>query len=278
MIKLKLTLLSIFLLHGLMAQTFTIVKSIPCGDSINITGLGYPSWNPPKIIQRPKLGHAILIGDKSFENTMKYTAPPCLIGSDTIMVLCAKATQITCDTGIYIFDISCTSSTPDFTTHEVDCMDSIYINNLNAFWQPQIITNPLHGFAKIILEPTDGAGVLYIPNKGYQGQDYVKVSIGGKAPKLYVFNVYCDIKVNTNIVPNLEYLLYPNPASEFLALNFPHESLFTDCVNVHGLNIPLAHHQNDDQWIFDIKNLNPGMYYLEMNHQGKRFIFKWMKQ
>ena len=93
-----------------------------------------------------------------------------------------------------------------------------------------------------------------------------------------VFNIYCNLNVNTNVVPKFDYLLYPNPTSEYLALNFPHQSLFTRCINIHGINIALAHHQNDDQWIFDIKNLNPGMYYLEMNHQGKRFIFKWMKQ
>jgi len=85
---------------------------------------------------------------------MKYTAPPCFKGSDTIVVLCAKATQISCDTGIYILNINCNEVTNHTEVYNIKCADHA-TTYLSGFGVAQIKDGPKHGAAIIYRGFTD---------------------------------------------------------------------------------------------------------------------------
>lgn len=93
------------------AQTFTENKDLLCGDSIHIGQLGFPTWSMPVIAQGPMQGTATITGDLWY--SLIYQSPADFEGVDTVVVACAHATQITCDTGIYVFHISCQTNTSD---------------------------------------------------------------------------------------------------------------------------------------------------------------------
>ncbi len=199
------------------SQTFTEVIPIPCGDTSLTGGLGYPTWNIPVILSRPGYGHASLIGDFIQTKALQYIAPPWFAGMDTVIVQCAHATQITCQTGIYIFDVSCPEVTQPVYAGEVDCRDSVYMPYLSGWAAPALIQDAHHGQAHIILEPADGAGVAYRPNPGFEGLDWVRVSLfQGQDTALFLFQVYCNLASATREAAMLRPHHYPNPASDFL--------------------------------------------------------------
>ncbi len=97
--------LLLFLCCQATAQTFTEVHELTCGDSLHIGSLGYPTWNMPVIVNGPAQGEALIGGDLWY--TLIYQSDDHFEGLDTVVVQCAHATQITCDTGIYVFHIGC---------------------------------------------------------------------------------------------------------------------------------------------------------------------------
>lgn len=97
------------------AQTFTENKDLLCGDSIHIDQLGFPTWNMPVIAQGPTQGTATITGDLWY--SLIYQSPVDFEGLDTVVVACAHATQITCDTGIYVFHINCQTSTSEASSN-----------------------------------------------------------------------------------------------------------------------------------------------------------------
>lgn len=206
---------------ALNAQTFTEEINLPCGDTSVIGSLGYPTWNPPQIVKRASYGHSSLLGDFIEANILQYIAPPCFTGRDTVVIQCARATQITCDTGIYIFNIGCEESISTVYSFEVDCLDSIYVNNLSGWSAPAILDSAQFGRSYIVLEPTDGAGVFYQPQPGYEGLDFVKVT-RAFAPNqdtlLYLFRVYCGLVSKTTISDAIQPLAWPNPVTDYLFL------------------------------------------------------------
>jgi hypothetical protein len=201
------------------AQTFTQEINIPCGDTAYIGTLGYPTWNPADIVQRAAYGHSSLLGDFVEANLLQYIAPPCFTGLDTVIIKCARATQITCDTGIYVFNIGCEESIATVYSNEVDCRDSIYVNNLSGWFAPAILDSAQFGRSYIVLEPTDGAGVFYQPEPGFEGLDVVKVTLGiggNQDTLLYLFRVYCSLISDTNDPAELRPIVWPNPVSDWL--------------------------------------------------------------
>lgn len=88
-------------------DTFTEHIALPCDSTVLIPGLGYPTWNTPVIVLEPKHGAAILLGTGAFYDTLSYQPEAGFSGQDSVVVDCAHATQITCETGIYVFDVSC---------------------------------------------------------------------------------------------------------------------------------------------------------------------------
>ena len=204
--------------------TFTEVHQIKCGESMSISPLGYPTWNDPKILRSAYYGDSKLIGDLVPANILIYTAPPYFTGSDTVIIQCAHATQITCDTGIYIFQITCDTSAPDQQVFVFDapCQDTMIIENLSAWQIPQLHTAPQYGSAKVYTTPTDGAGLIYTaPNvPGFVGTEWVTVSgINGQI-YLYVFHIDCTtIGTAPEALPQASITASPNPATDYLALD-----------------------------------------------------------
>lgn len=97
------------------AQTFTESHELLCGDSVHINQLGYPTWNMPVIVTVPSHGTAVIAGEGSY--SLIYESATDFQGLDTVVVECAHATQITCDTGIYVFHISCQTNTFNITSN-----------------------------------------------------------------------------------------------------------------------------------------------------------------
>lgn len=187
----------------LSAGSFTERHLMNCGYSVIIEGLGYPTWNPAVIYKHAEMGYARVHGDNSNRQKLIYYAPECINTTDTVIVICARATQITCDTGYYIFEVTCARTGPiDISLHALKCNDTLIVENLNAFQIPEIEMTPTHGQAKILYYPTDGAALWYVPNKNYEGPDYVKVKLRTGRTWLYIINVRC--KETNSIIENLK--------------------------------------------------------------------------
>lgn len=90
-------------------NAFTETYSINCDSTLLIGQLGYPTWVVPTIITPPANGSAAILTDGLW-STLQYIPNPNFNGTDTVVVECAHATQITCETGTYIINIDCTNS------------------------------------------------------------------------------------------------------------------------------------------------------------------------
>lgn len=225
MIQLKKVLLFIVLstvAFSAMSQTFVQEHDISCGDTVYIGNLGFPTWAIANIEQRPTYGHAILLGDFIPANLLQYTSPPCFSGLDTVVISCAQATQLTCDTGIYVFRTSCPENLDNIQPYLVHCNDSIQIENLSGWHSPEIIAPAVNGEAHLIYTPFDAVYMHYKPNPGFEGLDAVKVKLSGLAndTALYLFQVYCDLSTAVSEAPTeADWLVYPNPAGDWLYLH-----------------------------------------------------------
>jgi hypothetical protein len=255
------------------SQTFTEVHPIPCNDTLYIGNLGYPTWNAARILKTPRLGHAMLLGDFVAANLLQYQSPPCVSGRDTVVIECAHATQITCDTGIYIFEINCPENLSPVYPYEMPCNDSIYTNNLSAWWFPQLLTNPKHGFANVYMTPTDGAGVFYRPNPGFEGLDAVKVTFGNFSDTvLFVFKVYCNL-VSAQSNPTTEAIqVFPNPATEDIYI-YTKDNLKTFRItNLLGQSWTLNGERTETGYHINLRGFPPGVYFLNAGKKGQKFI------
>jgi hypothetical protein len=202
-------------LYRLPGQTFIETHPVGCGDTSYIGNLGYPSWNTARILKAPRLGHAVLLGDFIPANLLQYQAPPCVIARDTVIIECAHATQISCDTGVYIFDIQCPENIELVYPATLPCNDTLYIDNLSAWVLPTIVEGPSHGNAVIELGASDGAGIRYWPDADFEGLDAVKVSFaGGNGTFLYLFRVYCNLVSVPALHAELATSVWPNPAGK----------------------------------------------------------------
>ena len=103
-------LLSAACLCQLRAGSFTEYHTVTCGTVLQLGRVGYPTWNPAVLIQASTHGQAIVTTTNSIDSLF-YQAAPNFEGVDTFIVACAHATQITCDTGIYIIETVCNTNT-----------------------------------------------------------------------------------------------------------------------------------------------------------------------
>ncbi len=197
-------------IHSILsAGNFIERHIINCGDTIIIEGLGYPTWNPAKIFKHSEFGYDIIKGDNTNRQKLIYYAPVCINISDTVIVLCARATQITCDTGYFIFEVNCGGSGPIETSlNAMKCNDTLIVENLNGFQIPEIEMRPSHGQAKILIYPTDGAALWYVPSKNYEGPDYIKVKLISGTTWLYIVNVRCEETNSVNKVSTYKDITY----------------------------------------------------------------------
>ncbi|NOT35758.1 MAG: hypothetical protein HOP11_00095 [Saprospiraceae bacterium] len=200
----KLIIVSFILCIGnLTAGSFIEEHNINCGDKVEIDKLGYPTWNPAVIFKLPKHGYASLTSKDLAPQKLVYSAPNCVNITDTVVVLCARATQITCDTGYYIFKVHCNSvDTAEFiVVSQLKCNDTLTIENLNAFQIPVIKDSAKYGSSELIYFPTDGVAVKYIPNKDYEGPDFIKINLRNNRIIFYLINVYCNSLSSVDEIP-----------------------------------------------------------------------------
>lgn len=87
---------------------FTETYNITCDSTLLVEQLGYPTWVVPSIITPPDYGNATILTDGVW-SALQYIPNPNFNGTDTVVVECAHATQITCETGTYIINIDCTN-------------------------------------------------------------------------------------------------------------------------------------------------------------------------
>lgn len=208
------------------AGTFTEYHSIYCGSILELGPVGYPTWNPASVVQAPKHGKVFIFTDSPFPDSLVYKSDYGYLGQDTFIVACAHATQITCDTGIYIISVIGCGPIISFTSeHKITCDSVLLIPGLGfPTWAPPVITQlPVNGEAVILGENlTDFDTLRYVPSPGFSGQDVVVVECAYAsqitcATGTYVINVTCINTIGeTDSQPGIK--IYPNPASHFLIL------------------------------------------------------------
>ncbi|NUO02203.1 MAG: T9SS type A sorting domain-containing protein [Saprospiraceae bacterium] len=202
-----------------------------------------------------------------------------MVGKDTVIISCAHATQITCDTGIYVFEIGCPENLDPVYPISLACNDSVYVGNLSGWWSPEIIQTAENGESRIILEPTDGAGVFYRPDPGFEGLDYVKVSINlGADTLLYLFQVYCDLTVGNQEVSAKPVVFYPNPAGAQLLIQDAGQLLDARVYNQQGQLCPAPAKDRDGGFIIETEHLPTGFYFVIITtKQGTRLRGSFIK-
>ncbi len=114
--RIPILLLCMALQFAASAGTFTEYHTVTCGSILQLGRVGYPTWNEAVVIRAPAHGEAI-VQTINFVDSLFYHSESNYFGVDTFIVVCAHATQITCDTGIYIVQTTCgTNTTVDATS------------------------------------------------------------------------------------------------------------------------------------------------------------------
>ncbi len=173
--------------------TFTEVQDISCAEMGFAYGLGYPTWATATITDNAEHGMAEIIEGDVYQ-ALQYIPFPGFVGSDTVVVACAHATQITCDTGIYVFNVSCNPSLYMQLNKSAICDSTSNLGDYVGTWgfTPEIMTPPQHGTAWV-----EGFTVYYTPVAGFTGIDtlYVYNVSGGPADEpingLFIIDVTC---------------------------------------------------------------------------------------
>lgn len=219
-------LLTAILGESLHAGAFTETHYIYCGSILELGPVGYPNWSPAYIVRPPEHGDLYLFTSEPFPDSLVYKSDYGYLGVDTFVVACARATQVTCDTGIYIINvIGCPPISAFTETHDISCDSTLLVPGLGyPFWvRPEIIQAPANGQALILNNSTLGLDTLkYTPPPGFSGADTIIVDCAHATQVtcetgIYVVNVSCINRVKENSY-RLELRLYPNPAREFLRL------------------------------------------------------------
>ncbi len=265
---------------GLSAQTFTEVIPITCGDTAYVSGLGYPTWNPPVILDRANYGHSSLLGDFVEPNVLQYLAPPWFVGRDTVVVQCAQATQITCQTGVYVFDVACPATLAPVFVREVDCLDTALLTVLNGWWAPRLLQDAQHGHAQVILHPNDAASVWYRPDPGFEGLDWALVDLfHGRDTVLFLFQMYCNLASTIAAPFVLKPVHYPNPVSQQLFIQAsPSAQWPVQVFDSLGKACSVPVHAVDSGVALDVRLLMPGVYRAAgLDAQGRRFLVSFVK-
>jgi hypothetical protein len=186
------------------SSSFTENHTINCDSTLLIGGLGYPSWVVPTIIDAPNNGTATIVSSDLL-SSLSYTPAPNFEGTDTVVVECAHATQITCETGIYIFTVTCDGINYHFSQNAATaCHETIYIE-LGGGITPIIEEYPEHGIASILYG--DFANMLiYMPFGDFNGLDQVGIACattntsGECQNGLYKINVICEPGAGNNVI------------------------------------------------------------------------------
>lgn len=269
-----LTLIALFSYRALSAQgTFTEVIPLDCGDSTRTRTLGYPTWNPPQIVKKARFGRAFT--DAS--NRLVYLSTPFYKGRDTVVVLCARATQITCDTGIFVFENRCANAAATVHVAYTPCRDTLCDYSMSSWGGPQWIQKPRHGAATISLSPVDGPAKLwYLPDPAFEGTDYGLVNYYSKL-HLVVLHVVCGL-TGTAEMPSLPLQPMPNPTADFVRIALDKAPLSVLCVHSAGRLTSAPFTWAHDQLVLDLREVPSGLYYLCVQVRGGQRYAKVVKR
>lgn len=262
----------LLLTQALFSQnTFIKTDTIFCGDSITYIGLGYPSWIIPEILIKPHNGYATIITDGVYSK-MQYKAPSCFKGADTIVVLCAKATQISCDTGIYILNIDCKEVANQTNIYNIKCADSA-TTYLSGFGVAQITEGPYYGTFTMYRDLTDLDSLVYKPDSTFSGMDYIKLDLfNGLIKWLLIYHVDCKIISDSREIEEANTIIYPNPITGDKLRIFNSTQSIKNVYLINSLGIPLSNTFSSTQGeiIVDVSKLPNGWYTIIFEEQSKR--------
>jgi Secretion system C-terminal sorting domain len=252
--------------------TFTVTYLVECNDTISTGPLGFPSWNPPTIVQSAQIGSAFIDAN----NHLQYTATPYFQGNDTVIVACAQATQVSCDTGIYIFQSICSDSLSGIRSVQVACNGKVCVENLSAWGIPSILEMPLHGEAYIFTTPVDGAGICYTPQSDFEGTDYVLVRQFGSQQYLYVFNVSCSVATQQAIATSIT--AYPNPTKGDFFIEMQDMPTQVAIMGMDGKRYDSNYLYQDNRLQIRCEQLPAGCYGVAIQTESGQFISRIVVQ
>lgn len=199
--------------------SFVEHHDVVCGQPLSVGGLGYPIWNPASIVQGPLHGTADILHGTG-PDTLVYWANAGFEGTDTVVVACAFATQIVCDTGTYILHVSC-PPLPDSTEfHALHCDSILLLTQLGlpGTASPSVVQSPWHGeLALLNAEASDYDSLLYIPESGFMGADSFLVDCAyandsACTTVLFRLQVSCTDLVRS-VAGEDGFRLFPNPST-----------------------------------------------------------------
>ncbi|MCB9283460.1 MAG: T9SS type A sorting domain-containing protein [Lewinellaceae bacterium] len=274
--KLLLLLLLVAGLQGIAsAGVFYEYYNIYCGSILELGPVGFPLWNPAKVIKEPLHGQALILTDQPFPDSLVYKSDYGYLGQDTFIVACAHATQITCDTGIYIISVTGCPPILSFTEeHEITCDSTLTITGLGfpTWVTPEIVQEPAHGTAGLFLDTTLWHTLKYVPEADFTGTDTIVVDCAHATQitcetGIYIVHVSCLNNVAGEKEGELR--IFPNPAQEWILIDSPDP---VERVRLYSLQGMLLREGAGKQvWT---GNLPPGVYLLEVWAAGQRAVRK----
>ena len=257
--------------ESLWAGSFIEEHYIYCGAILELGPVGYPTWNQASIVRPPEHGRVFIFTDDPFPDSLVYKSDYGYLGVDTFVVECAHATQITCDTGIYIIHvIGCPPIFAFTETHEITCDSTLLAPELGyPFWVvPEIIQEPSNGQAAILnLSSLDRDTLQYIPNPGFSGKDTVIVYCAHATQVtcetgIFIINVSCTNQSRES-KPGLGLRFFPNPVDDVLFVECPNsiERLLVTTATglpIREIQLPVPSRSVE----VDLKGLPPAWYVL----------------
>jgi hypothetical protein len=273
-----------FLFQTALAGTFTEHHFIFCGSILELGPVGYPTWIEAKVIQQPKHGQAYVFTTAPYPDSLVYKSKYGYLGQDTFIVECAHATQITCDTGIYIISvIGCPPISLFTDTFEIACDSTLVIPGLGyPFWViPEILQAPAHGEAQLVL--VDSAvlyALKYTPDPIFTGTDTILVECAHATQVtcetgLFIIHVSCLNGTGEQQPPSLK--IFPNPVNGVLWIQ---SERIVGQARLWSSQGALLMEVVSGAASLDIEmgNLPAGIYFLEIRLNGERLVQKVVRK
>ncbi len=142
-------------------------------------------WNMPVMVTAPSHGTATITGDTWY--SLIYQSAADFEGFDTVVVECAHATQITCDTGIYVFHIGCQTNTFNITSKATP---------VNIFPNPGGAQLHIRGALRGKLWIADASGIVVVREE-ISGTEEEILPVELLAPGLYFVSFQTDTGPST---------------------------------------------------------------------------------
>jgi len=176
---------------------FTETHTIHCDSTLTIGQLGYPTWVTPTITSPPANGSATIVPDGLW-SALQYTPNPGFTGTDTVVVACAQATQLTCQTGTYIFNVDCTNNLPT-TPNAAGRTITAYFNSASAQMEVKVTGTPFAMPTHIWIYNLGGSAVCHtvLPS----GEMFVALSAPNLPAGLYLVRWHSESYSGTLKMP-----------------------------------------------------------------------------